>query len=91
MDTPQDKSNLWAAIFQETDLVSKLMNSKWNTANFEFDLKQFGETKLSVRKAVPLGTNFLSDVFNVTVIVNNNQSYEAFVKVIWHIFTVGGM
>jgi len=59
-----------------------LMNSKWNTANFEFDLKQFGETKLSVRKAVPLGTNFLSDVFNVTVIVNNNQSYEAFVKVL---------
>ena len=82
VDISKYRNIFWKSVFQETDLVSKLMNLKWNTASFEFELKQFRKTKLSVRKAVSTGTNFLSDVFTVTGIVNNDDVYQAFIKVL---------
>ena len=77
----EESNHVWKTVFQETDLASSLVNSKWVEANFKFNLSKFGQIQCNVKKAVPIGTNFLSDVFTVATITEDGKHYQAFVKV----------
>lgn len=79
----QSEQNLfWSALFQETDLSFKLMHQDPSIQLIEltFGLKSFGEVTITAKPAVPLGTNFMSDVYIVTASVQSKE-YSSFVKV----------
>lgn len=80
----QSEQNLfWSALFQETDLSSKLMcqDPSVQLIEHDFTLTSFGEVHISAKPAVPLGTNFMSDVFIITASFPSKE-FTSFVKVI---------
>ena len=80
----QSEQNLfWSSLFRETDLSTKLMFQDPSVQLIEhtFSLKSFGEVNVNAKPAVPLGTNFMSDVFIVSANVKSKE-YRSFVKVL---------
>lgn len=75
----------WKTVFQQTDLTQKLMKIAENNnplTNFEFDLSGYGKVWITAKPAVPLGTNFMSDVFITDASVEIGGQYTGFVKVL---------
>jgi hypothetical protein len=76
----------WESIFQKTNLTKQLMdlavNSSSSTdADLKFELFDYGKIKIHAKPAVPLGTNFMSDVFITDAYLENGRHYTGFVKV----------
>lgn len=83
----------WESIFQKTNLTEQLMNLAENSSSlsmdFKFELFEYGKVQITAKPAVPLGTNFMSDVFITSAYLENGKHYTAFVKVFKEI-TVSG-
>ncbi|KAI9562119.1 hypothetical protein GHT06_013084 [Daphnia sinensis] len=77
--------NFWKTVFQQTDLIQQLMKIAENhkpLINSEFDLSGYGKISITAKPAVPLGTNFMSDVFITDATVETGGQYTGFVKVL---------
>ena len=74
----------WKTLFEESGLVKNLMGKDGSTPfdEFKFDISSFGKVSLTVKPAVPIGTNFLSDVFIAKAVLENGKTCSSFVKVL---------
>ncbi|EFX85019.1 hypothetical protein DAPPUDRAFT_222817 [Daphnia pulex] len=75
----------WKSIFQKTNLTQQLMNLAENSSSsmdFKFELFEYGKVQITAKPAVPLGTNFMSDVFITSAYLANGKHHAAFVKVL---------
>ncbi len=77
--------DFWESIFQKTNITEQLMNLAENNSssmNFKFELFDYGKVQITAKPAVPLGTNFMSDVFITSAYLENGKHHAAFVKVV---------
>ena len=83
MGSLEDNKQFWKKLFEESDLVKQLMGKDGATPinEFIFNISLFGSVRCKVKPAVPLGTNFLSDVFIAKASLENGRNYSSFVKV----------
>ena len=82
----EENQDFWQVLFQQTNLTLLLMeDEEMNdiTKQFEFNLDDvpYGKTSVTAKAAVPIGSNFMSDVFIVTGIDEKSNQYSGFVKV----------
>ena len=79
----EDNKQFWKNLFEESDLTSQLMGKDGATPidEFIFNITLYGRVHLKVKPAVPIGTNFLSDVFIASASLENGKNYRGFVKV----------
>ena len=85
-NTLEDNQNFWKLLFQQTDLTHQLMGDaeemKDVTKSFEFNLTvPYGKVSVTAKPAVPVGSNFMSDVFSAAAIDEQGKKYSGFVKV----------
>lgn len=76
--------SFWETVFQQTNLTQQLMAiAKKNnpSTDFEFNLSGYGKVLINAKPAVPLGTNFMSDVFITHASDQMGVKYTGFVKV----------
>jgi len=81
----KEVKEFWGSIFQKTNLTKQLMNLAENSSSsvdLKFELFDYGKVQITAKPAVPLGTNFMSDVFITSAYLENGKHYTAFVKVI---------
>ena len=55
-------------------------SSSSTDADLKFELFDYGKIKINAKPAVPLGTNFMSDVFITDAYLENGRHYTGFVK-----------
>lgn len=80
-DNLKEKQEFWKAVFQQSELTQQLMDLKGSDlTHFQFELSGIGEVHVTAKPAVPLGTNFMSDVFTVQASLENAK-HTGFVKV----------
>ena len=83
LDSLEDHKQFWKNLFEESDLTSQLMGKDGATPidEFIFNISLYSQVHLRVKPAVPIGTNFLSDVFIANANLENGKNYRGFVKV----------
>lgn len=81
----EDNKQFWKNLFEESDLIPQLMGKDGATPidEFIFNISLYGKVHLKVKPAVPIGTNFLSDVFVANAILENGNNFRGFIKVIY--------
>ena len=84
----EENQHFWRTFFRETSIIQKFMAEEMLSASVEFNLKSYGKLTVSATLAVPLGTNFLSDVYTVKATLENGTHYSSFVKVKLLIFNL---
>ncbi len=81
----EENQDFWQVLFQQTNLTLLLMEDEEMNdipKQFEFNLDvPYGKTSVTAKAAVPIGSNFMSDVFIVTAIDEKSKQYSGFVKV----------
>lgn len=80
----KENQDFWTCIFKNTKLAEQLMNQEAQVSGqteFHHQLPDYGQVKITAKPAVPLGTNFMSDVFTLTAFPENGELYSSFVKV----------
>lgn len=81
-DSLEKKKAFWKVVFQETNLSDKLMDTGLvDEIAMDFQLPSFGNVHVIAKPAVPLGTNFMSDVFTTHAVLDNGTQFSAFIKV----------
>lgn len=78
----KENQEFWKAIFLHTNLSQKLMETNCVLSNIYFELPDYGKVEIAAKPAVPLGTNFMSDVFTVNASCGGAKVYTGFVKVL---------
>ena len=77
-----DTQEFWKAIFQQTRFTCQLIDVETSKmTDFNFKLPNHGEVQINIKPAVPLGTNFMSDVYIANASLKNGKQYAGFVKV----------
>ncbi len=77
-----ETKEFWKAIFQKTNFTEQLMEVDTSKlTDFTFELPIYGNICIVAIPAVPLGTNFMSDVFIANASLDTGKRYTGFVKV----------
>lgn len=77
----EECKQFWEAVVQHTNLINILMKNEIATlADQNFNLCPYGTVQITASPAVPLGTNFMSDVFIVNASAGDKK-FKSFVKV----------
>ena len=76
----QIQKDFWKALFQNGRLSHRMEEIQASENGVVVQLPGYGDVLVSVKRAAPVGANFMSDVYSVTATVAHD-SYKAFVKV----------
>lgn len=76
-----DYSKFWKHIFEEEGLALCMSDIAGNSAGLSFHSPIHKQVKLTASPASALGDNFLSTVYLVQAVLENETTYRSFVKV----------